>query len=344
MTLVGLDGAGNLSQPISRTYRLDTVAPVITVTSLINEVVLDDYPLVGPAVLSGDSQDGGGMGEVYVRMENEAGEFAWQTAVISGTEWSFTPQLTAAGLFTLTVEGYDLAGNAGVNGSYLLNVIASANLQLQKSGPTEAAFGEPITYTLTYTNAGLVPVAGAVLTDIIPAQIVNVSFTASMPVTPTGGADYVWQLPLLAPGESGTITVTGLVDPNLTNVVTITNTAVINTNTVLDLQPDNNSSTVVTTATDEAISGLVATNDGPTQLGTSTTFTAVISSGTNVTYTWDFGDGNSATGPIANHVYGSAGTYTVTVTAVNSVSSVQVETIAIVIEAEFILYFPFVRD
>lgn len=110
------------------------------------------------------------------------------------------------------------------------------------------------------------------------------------------------------------------------------------------LLPDNNNCTIATTTTDEAIPGLVATNAGPTQLGASTTFTAVISSGTNVTYTWDFDDGSTASGPIVSHVYTSLGTYTVTVTAVNSVSAVQTETIAVVIEPGYILYFPIVLD
>jgi hypothetical protein len=217
MTLYGRDGVGNLSEAISRTYRLDTVAPIITVTSAISEVVLGDYPLLGPPVLTGDSEDGGGIGEVYVRMEDEGGNFDWQTAVISGTQWSFTPQLTAAGLYTLTVEGYDLAGNAGVNGPYSLNVIA-------------------------------------------------------------------------------------------------------------------------------AISGLTAFNDGPTELGMTTMLTAVISSGTNVSYTWDFGDGQSASGPLVSHTYAAAGTYTATVTAVNPISSEQAETVVIVEASDYILYLPVVAS
>lgn len=340
MTLVGYDGGGNSSEAISRTYRLDTVGPVMTVTTAISEVVLGDYPLFAPPVLAGEWKDGGGLDEVYVRMEDEAGSFSWQSAVISGTEWSFTPQLSAPGHYTLTVEGYDLAGNAGVTGSYPLHVLASADLQLHKSGPSEAVFSGPITYTLTYTNAGVITVTGAVLTDIIPAEIVNVSFTADPPVTPTGGTDYVWQLPALPPGSSGTIVVTGIVDPNLTGEVTITNTADINADTILDTQPNNNSSTVVTTAAEEAIGGLMAFNDGPTQLGMTTTFTAVVSSGTNVSYTWDFGDGNTAMGPVVSHVYASTGSYTVTVTAVNSVSSAQAETVAVVEQATYTLYLP----
>jgi uncharacterized repeat protein (TIGR01451 family) len=276
-------------------------------------------------------------------MEDEDGSFSWQTAVLSGTAWQFTPQLTAPGHYTLTVEGYDLAGNAGVTGSYPLHVIASADLQLHKSGPAEAAFSGLITYTLVYTNAGLVPVVGAVVTDIVPAEIMSATFTASPPVTATGDADFVWQLPILPPGASGTITLTGWVDPNLSGEVTITNTAVISTNTILDLQPDNNSGVVVTTAADQAIGGLTIYHDGPTELGMTTTFTAVVSSGTNVSYTWDFGDGSTATGPVVSHVYASAGTYTVTVTAVNPVSSMEVETTVVVFQPVYILYFPIVE-
>jgi PKD repeat protein len=187
-------------------------------------------------------------------------------------------------------------------------------------------------------------VAGAVLTDIIPAEIMNVTIEASPPVTPTGGTDYVWQLPTLPPGVSGTIVITGIVDPNLTSDITITNTAEIHANTILDTQLDNNSSSVVTVAAEEAISGLMAFNDGPTPLGMTTTFTAVINSGTNVTYTWDFGDGSTGTGQNVTHLYDLPGTYMVTVTAVNSVSSSQAETIAVVIEPAYILYFPFVGD
>jgi uncharacterized repeat protein (TIGR01451 family) len=277
-------------------------------------------------------------------MENETGDFDWQTAVITGTEWAFTPQLTAPGLYTLTVEGYDLAGNPGISGAYLLNVLASTDLQLHKSGPTDATLNEPITYTITYTNAGLVPVSGAVLTDIIPAEIINLTVAASPPVTPTGGADFVWQLPTLAPGESGTIVVSGIVNPNLIGMVTFTNTAEIFADFILDTKPDNNTSSVMTEAIDQAIGGLMTFNDGPTPLGASTTFTAVIDSGTNATFTWDFGDGNIGTGPVVSHIYVSPGTYTVTVTAVNSVSSVQVETVVVVIEPIYILYVPIVVD
>ncbi len=73
--------------------------------------------------------------------------------------------------------------------------------------------------------------------------------------------------------------------------------------------------------TDEPISGLVANNDSPTQLGETTTFTAVITSGTNVFFEWDFGDGLGGNGEIVTHTYSDIGFYTASVTATNSINS-----------------------
>jgi hypothetical protein len=66
------------------------------------------------------------------------------------------------------------------------------------------------------------------------------------------------------------------------------------------------------------ITGLVASNDSPTMLGGLTTFTATVDTGSNITYTWEFGDGATGEGQSTTHVYVSAGVYTATVTATNS--------------------------
>ncbi len=78
------------------------------------------------------------------------------------------------------------------------------------------------------------------------------------------------------------------------------------------------SSQVVITVTDEAIAGLRAQNSSPVKVQERVTFTAHITAGTNVSYTWDFGDGGSAVGQIASHVYTQAGMYTARVLASNS--------------------------
>jgi PKD repeat protein len=43
-----------------------------------------------------------------------------------------------------------------------------------------------------------------------------------------------------------------------------------------------------------------------------------VETGSNITYTWDFGDGGTGNGESVTHVYATAGEYTATVTATNS--------------------------
>ena len=80
--------------------------------------------------------------------------------------------------------------------------------------------------------------------------------------------------------------------------------------------------TTMVTSTDIPITGLSVVNDSPTWIGAPTTLTATVATGSNVTYAWDFGDGESGSGPAVSHVYPSVGTYTAVVTASNSASAI----------------------
>lgn len=96
---------------------------------------------------------------------------------------------------------------------------------------------------------------------------------------------------------------------------------------------------------DESISGLAASNDSPTEIGSPTNMTATITAGTNVTYAWAFGDGETGSGPVTTHTYPAAGMYTAIVTATNSVSTATAPTIVTITEAHFPIYIPYVtRD
>ena len=76
-----------------------------------------------------------------------------------------------------------------------------------------------------------------------------------------------------------------------------------------------------------AISGLTATSDGPTNLGGATHFTATIATGSNVTYAWDFGDGQTGSGPNPSHIYANPGSYVAVVTATNVLGSAVADTV-----------------
>jgi len=77
---------------------------------------------------------------------------------------------------------------------------------------------------------------------------------------------------------------------------------------------------------DAPIMGLTAANDGPRLIGQHVTLSATVAAGSNVTYAWTFGDGITATGRIVTHTYAAEGTYTATVTASNSVSTLPAQT------------------
>jgi hypothetical protein len=78
------------------------------------------------------------------------------------------------------------------------------------------------------------------------------------------------------------------------------------------------------------ISGLSASNDGPTALGETTHLTATVAIGPSVGYAWDLGDGTLVTGSTISHVYAAVDAYTAIVTATNGVGSATAQTIVTV--------------
>jgi large repetitive protein len=81
---------------------------------------------------------------------------------------------------------------------------------------------------------------------------------------------------------------------------------------------------------DTPISGLLATNDSPTVVGTPTRLTAGITAGSNVRYQWDFGDGSTGDGESIEHRYAAPGVYTARVVAQNGVNRAEATTVVIV--------------
>jgi large repetitive protein len=109
LRFTGLDGAGNRSTPVTRTFQLDTVAPVVTAT-------------LGAAGISGVVSDGGGIGSVRLRVEPPSGAPFWVDATRNGNQWSLVFTNAAAGVYTLYVEATDRAGNRAAAGPFTLTL------------------------------------------------------------------------------------------------------------------------------------------------------------------------------------------------------------------------------
>jgi len=70
--------------------------------------------------------------------------------------------------------------------------------------------GDPITYTLAIENLGTAAAASAVLTDILPAEVVD-PIVVNSDHGITGIVDYVWSLDPLSAGDTAVVTITGVV-------------------------------------------------------------------------------------------------------------------------------------
>jgi len=104
--------------------------------------------------------------------------------------------------------------------------------------PAVAVPGDPVTFTVVFSNAGASLANDVVLTDALPSGLGNIgtSLWLSNGGSYTIHADpgYWWELPDLAQGDWGIITITGKLNPNLswpasillTNAVTITTSSV----------------------------------------------------------------------------------------------------------------------
>jgi hypothetical protein len=142
-------------------------------------------------------------------------------------------------------------------------------------------------------------------------------FTAQVePPTTTVPLDYVWTSAELAPiqntrGLSDTVAFTWDAPGAKTVAVSASNAAgsVSETTSLLVEIP---------------ISGLSMIVEQGSRPGLRTSFTALISAGSDPACSWDFGDGESASGAAVEHSYAQPGTYTVTLTAANHVSQVVV--------------------
>lgn len=93
---------------------------------------------------------------------------------------------------------------------------------------------------------------------------------------------------------------------------------------------------------DVTIAGLQAYNSSPTIIGQTTMFTSTVTSGTHIVYTWDFGDGQGATGATVNHIYANPGVYTATITASNSLGQLITTTQVTIRQLERKLFLPLI--
>ncbi|RAJ05381.1 putative repeat protein (TIGR01451 family)/gliding motility-associated-like protein [Chitinophaga skermanii] len=174
--------------------------------------------------------------------------------VVTGT---VDPNTTVTSITNTAILRNDPAwtNTPGDTSSVTTNIAYVANLRINKAGPANHAAGEAIEYVITVENDGPTNVKGAVISDILPAAILNGSWMAVgngnianiSPASGSGNVNLTADIP--ADGSTLTIVVSGIMSPAVVNGSSIINTATVNlpTGTIItDPNPADNTSTITT--------------------------------------------------------------------------------------------------
>ena len=240
-----------------------------------------------------------GLAGAYVYADYCTGEmFAAQQ---SAGVWTASPLLDAP--FNVSAFGEDEGGEiyvASYNGNAIHRIVSAgptADLAISKTdGQSSVTAGQPVTYTITASNAGPTTAYGATVADTFPASLGLVNWTCAATggascCAITGGDTFINRPVLLPPGGTVTYTATGTLNPaatgTLSNTATVTapasptdpvagNNSATDTDTIIvtaDLSITKNDG-VSAVQTGQALTyTIVATNMGPSPTGATVTDT-----------------------------------------------------------------------
>jgi uncharacterized repeat protein (TIGR01451 family) len=187
----------------------------------------------------GEASDGDGSGVALVEYR-PVGNIEWLTA--DGTlYWAAEIPLTVTDTWQIEVRALDWYSHTSDVALAEFTVGQITDLALTKDvTPASAKPGQTITYSLAFANESRCMGRGVVITDSVPVSLtVTGVISTGVTIIDTGAVSpYVWQVQDLAPGESGIITITGIVSDTLPGGHVFTNTATIAAATA-DSDPSN---------------------------------------------------------------------------------------------------------
>ncbi|MBN1661871.1 MAG: PKD domain-containing protein [Anaerolineae bacterium] len=283
----------------------DGTTPITTTATLTNGVVLTHtYPALGvyTTVVTASNDVSLLTATTTVTITNEP------IAGLAAINDSPTPLGSATTLTATVGTGsnvtYTWVFGDGESGSGAVVTHTYPEIGLYTAVVTAANSTNELTATTAVTITD-VPIAGLVAVNDSPTPLGSAT-TLTATVGNGSNVTYTWALGDGGAGHGGVVTHTY----PLTGVYTAVVTAANSTNEL--------TATTTVTVSNEPITGLVATNDSPTGLGSATHLTATVATGMGVTYTWDLGDGAQAGGASVAHIYPEIGIYTAVVTAVNN--------------------------
>ena len=185
-----------------------------------NVVITDALPGAVTYVSASDGGTESGGTVTWPAVTLTDGQFVTRTVTVTAPASGTLNNVAQA---TATTADPDATNNDGTNASAQVSttVIAQADVEVTKTGPTTVTAGTNFTYTLTVTNDGPDTAMGVVITDALPGAVTFVS--ASDGGTESTG-NVTWPTVSLTNGQSvqRTVTVTAPASGTLANVAQAT--------------------------------------------------------------------------------------------------------------------------
>ena len=198
------DRVGNNAITGWETVIVDTVAPVLTVSTIAYHVELNQVS----TLLAGLVSDGHSVAQVNVRINAPNGTTTVNPATVNAGSWSYDASIATNGIYRLFVEAFDEVGNVKVKGPFVLQAGSpyTANKQVSvdggttwfnadtSTGPTLLIGNDP-QYRVIASHVGNVAITLDVTDPTVPALDVSVLRCRS--------AQSIWSSPGPFPAHRG---------------------------------------------------------------------------------------------------------------------------------------------
>src|SRR5918998_1741606 len=266
----------SVGQRVTATLTVRNNGPNRATDVMVSDQIPEGWDRVTATTTQGSCTVGDGAVSCSVgNMPNEA----TATITMSGTTSPGSTATTLTNVASVTTTAFDPAPANNVSGD-TITLNRQADLSITKTPrPASARPGDPVTWTLTVTNAGPSDARNVLINDALDvagqATVTGATITGGTNPTctrPTGRAVRC-AVATLPAGATATVTVTGVLATNVTADV-VTDTARVSSNTPEASTDDNTARATVTVAAPQA--DVRVTKDGPANVvaGQTITWTA----------------------------------------------------------------------
>lgn len=157
IAIYGQDAVQNRSAPLIRTVRIDTVAPLITISQPGTPARLGATTALGPqASISGQVSDGSGVTSMHAILVAADGTTVVEPIIVENGLWSYLPSFADGAELLIRIQATDRAGNSAYSPAFVLadlGVTYRLSVQIVGEGEVRPSGGRYVAETALLLTA-----------------------------------------------------------------------------------------------------------------------------------------------------------------------------------------------